>query len=161
MSRKGSRVVGRLGRNKDVDRLKQGLHRGQVSRGGSDKELASTSASIPFPSPLLLYENAFHQSPTKYIHGDPKISSRSCPSKTSLSQQNGCRVFSMKSVRWLKTNGANCTPRRKRKPPPPPRAFSIVNFPFFVSYPRRYSCRLTIARLHKEICFRQSSIPNV
>lgn len=161
MSRKGSRVVGRLGRNKDVDRLKQGLHRGQVSRGGSDKELASTSASIPFPSPLLLYENAFHQSPTKYIHGDPKISSRSCPSKTSLSQQNGCRVFSMKSVRWLKTNGANCTPRRKRKPPPPPRAFSIVNFPFFVSYPGRYSCRLTIARLHKEICFRQSSIPNV
>lgn len=137
------------------------MHRGQVSRGGSDKELASTSASIPFPSPLLLYENAFHQSPTKYIHGDPKISSRSCPSKTSLSQQNGCRVFSMKSVRWLKTNGANCTPRRKRKPPPPPRAFSIVNFPFFVSYPGRYSCRLTIARLHKEICFRQSSIPNV
>lgn len=81
------------------------------------------------------------------------------PSKTSLSQQNGCRVFSMKSVRWLKTNGANYTPRRKRKPPP--EAFSIVNFPFFVSYPRRYSCRLTIARLHKEICFRQSSIPNV
>lgn len=137
------------------------MHRGQVSRGeGSDKELASTSASIP-PSPLpLLYENAFHQSPTKYIHGDPKIStSRSCPSKTSLFQQNGCRVFSMKSVRWLKTNGANCTPRRKRKPPPG--AFSIVNFPFFVSYPRRYSCRLTTARLHKEICFRQSSIPNV
>lgn len=36
--------------------------------------------------------------------------------------------------------------------PLPPQAFSIVNFPFFVSsYPGRYSCRLTAARLHKEI----------
>lgn len=155
---KGSRVVVRLGRNKDVGRLKQGV----ASRGGSDKELASTGASIP---PIRKRQSTNQH--TKYIHGDPKIStSRSCPSKTSLSQQNGCRVFfSMKFVRWLKTNGANCTvPRRKRKPPSPlpPRAFSIVNFPFFVSsYPGRYSCRLTAARLHKEICFRQSSIPNV
>lgn len=158
MSRKGSRVVGRLGRNKDVDRLKQGLHRGQVSRGGSDKELASTSASIlPPPSPSNTKTHSTNHRRNTYTVTRKYL--RFYPSKTSLSQQNGCRVFSMKSVRWLKTNGANYMPRRKRKPPP--EAFSIVNFPFFVSYPRRYSCRLTIARLHKEICFRQSSIPNV
>lgn len=150
MSRKGSRVVGRLGRNKDVDRLKQGLHRGQVSRGGSDKELASTSASILPPSPSNTKTHSTNHRRNTYTVTRKYL--RFYPSKTSLSQQNGCRVFSMKSVRWLKTNGANCTP---------PEAFSIVNFPFFVSYPRRYSCRLTIARLHKEICFRQSSIPNV
>lgn len=109
---KGSRVVVRLGRNKDVGRLKQGV----ASRGGSDKELASR-AGASIPPPFYTKTHSTNQR-TKYIHGDPKISTS--PSKTSLSQQNGCRVFfSMKSVRWLKTNGANCTvPRRKRKPPP-------------------------------------------
>lgn len=43
----------RLGRNKDVGRLKEGLHRWQGSKGGSDKELASTSASIPSLSNLV------------------------------------------------------------------------------------------------------------
>lgn len=42
--------------------------------------------SLPFQPRFSVYENAFHQSPTKYIHGDPKIStSWFCPSESSLS----------------------------------------------------------------------------
>lgn len=73
MSRKGSRVVGRLGRNKDVDRLKQGLHRGQAFEGWLGQR-AGINECFDSSTLSLQYENAFHQSPTKYIHGDPKIS---------------------------------------------------------------------------------------
>lgn len=81
--RVGKGIERGLGWNKDVGE-KQGVERRVGIRGWLGQRAGIYECFDSALRPLPAHENAFHRSPTGYVHGDRKIST-SCCSETSLS----------------------------------------------------------------------------